>query len=431
MNDGDSAWERSPLVEPPTPISANPWSDPKPSSKPGTVITSNNNTLLLPVNTPTRGRSTSIATNGGTSLAVNTTAERTNTGEQAFQNNLRPRARLRRLRSDLEDAADGQNDESTTSGPGTPYISSEMQGISFTNGSTTSLGAARGLEGGKNGQGTRPLNSRSVTPSTSAYKRRKSPPESLPELPSSSSADFDWDEDDKTREGKARKQGKSSLRTTLPSPFSFTLGSGFGSKLWGDVENLWNEALSPTPRTATAHSGHAYLDVWGRPVAIPSFEEAESSRGRDRSVVGDHSKVIGRTRGPLIEREDVSTSTTPSLSRKTTDTFKERSRSRNLVSGEGISILDESLAMTKAKDEVQAEVFEHTVRIVHQFPIESTTTPYRFFQQTHWQVLHSSMASQLLNCEKPTRCGLRIPFIYEKSSTYQLEHQAGMFKLAN
>ncbi|KIM31550.1 carbohydrate-binding module family 50 protein [Serendipita vermifera MAFF 305830] len=352
MNDGHSSWDRSLLAEPPTPISANPWSDPKSSSN---IISTSNNTLLLP---STRGRSTSIATSvggsGGSSLAA--TESFTGNIEQPFKSNLRPRPKPRRLRSDLEDAVNEQNVEFSNIALETPRISSNQSDYINANGSTTSLGATRGKER----QDGRPVNSRSVTPSTSAYKRRKSPTEPLPELHTSSAGDPDLDEDDKTREGKARKQGKSALRSALPSPFSFALGSGFGSKLWGDVETMWNEALSPTPRTATPRGGHAYLDVWGRPVSTPTFEEPERSRGRDRSV-GDQGIAVGWTRGPLVERDDVSTSTTPSLSRKTTGTYTERSRTPNLISGEGITILDDSLGPKRATEVVEAEVFEHTV----------------------------------------------------------------------
>ena len=322
MNNGDSYWDRSLKVDPPTPISANPWSDPKSSSN---LISSTNSTLVLPPISPTRGRASSIASGTGT----------TTPSESGDQSLLRPRARLRRLQSDLEDASNGHSNESLSS-TGMPRVVPNAQDI----------------------------RARSITPSTSTYKRRKSPAESPPMVNASSSGDFDWDEDDKTREGKARKQGKSALRAALPSPFSFALGSGFGSKLWGDVETLWNETLSPTPKTATAPggSGHAYLDVWGRTVVTPSFDEPEGSRGRDRSVADGQRMTLGRSRGPLVEREDVSTSTTPALSRKTTDTFKEQSRSRNLVSGEGITVLDESLVVNKAVEAVETEVFEHIVR---------------------------------------------------------------------
>lgn len=100
----------------------------------------------------------------------------------------------------------------------------------------------------------------------------------------------------------------------------------------------------------------------GPPVKPPTFEEPEGSRGRDRGTTGDQRKAVGRTRGPLVEREDVSTSTTPSLSRKTSHSVKERIRSRNLISDEGMNILDsDGLTADKPQSSGETEVFEHIV----------------------------------------------------------------------
>lgn len=262
-----------------------------------------------------------------------------------------------------QDAADTRNGQLSDSNATTPSVSSDSPGYMPPNGSTASLGTPRSGEVYRNGKDG---NSGSITPSTGAYARRKSSKESSTPHPTSSSSEFDWDEDDKTREGKARKQGKGTRRAALPSPFSFALGSNLGSKLWGEVETLWNETLTPGPRTNGDNSGHAYLDVWGRPVKTPTFEEPEGSRGRNRSVTGDQRKAIGRTRGPLVEREDVSTSTTPSLSRKTSNSVKERNRSPNLISGEGINISgSDGLTTDKLHTSTsgETEVFEHIVSL--------------------------------------------------------------------
>ena len=367
MNDGDSIPGRSLLIHPPTPTTSNPWSDPSSSSN---LFNNSSNSLLIPPITAPRGSSTSIAAVGATEssaiatsgLEANVPATSSTSGEQTFSSSLRPRAKLRRLRSDLafsdQDAADTQNNELHGSNPMKPSISSDVPGYMASNGSTASLGTSRGSDAYRNGKDG---NSKSITPSTGTYPRRKASKESPPAYPASSSGEFDWDEDDKTREGKARKQGKSTRRTGLPSPFSFALGSNFGSKLWEEVETLWNETLTPGPRT---NNGHVYLDVWGRPVKTPTFEEPESPRGRDRSAVGDQRKAVGRTRGPLVEREDVSTSTTPSLSRKTSHGIQERIRSRNLISDEGINILDsDGLTTDKLQTGTsgETEVFEHIV----------------------------------------------------------------------
>jgi len=367
MNDGDSIPGRSLLIQPSTPTTSNPWSDPSPSSD---LFHNSSNSLLIPPITAPRGRSTSIAAVGATelsaiatsSLAANAPATSSTTGEQTFSSSLRPRAGLRRLRSDLafsdQDAADTQNDQLHGSSPMKPSISLDTPGYMASNGSTASLGTSRGSDVYRNGKDG---NSRSITPSAGPYPRRKPSKELPPAHPASSSGEFDWDEDDKTREGKARKQGRSMRHAGLPTPFSFALGSSFGSKLWEEVGTLWNETLTPGPRT---NSGHVYLDVWGRPVKNPTFEESEGSRGRARSATGDLRNAVGRTRGPLVEREDVSTSTTPSLSRKTSHSVKERTRSRNLISDEGINILDsEGLTADKLQTATseETEVFEHIV----------------------------------------------------------------------
>jgi len=379
MNDGDSLLGRSLLVHPPTPTTSNPWSDLTPSSNNLQSSQSSFNSLLVPSTTAIRAQSAAtgaaeLPTTGTARLIGNGAVHSTGNGEQTFSSSLRPRPRLRRLRSDLalhnQDAADVPNDQIYGSIPITPSISPERRGYVTSNGSTASLGTSRGVDVDRNRQNSRDASTRSTTPITETSIRRKSSRELSSSHVASSSGELDWDEDDKTREGKARKQAKSTRRTALPSPFSFSLSSGFGSKLLEDVETLWNKTLSPAAtydvRMNGDHGGHAYLDVWGQPVATPSFEEPEGSRGRERRVAGDQRRTAGKSGGPLVERDDIYTSTTPALSRKTTDSVRQHDRSRNLISGEGVDILDsESLTADKppARNSGETEVFEHIVRL--------------------------------------------------------------------
>jgi hypothetical protein len=211
---------------------------------------------------------------------------------------------------------------------------------------------------------------------------KKGSSERLP-LPAStlSSTDEDWDDNDKTRESKARKaftQGKGKKKDSPSSPFPFALGSGFGAKLWQDVGNLWNETINPPydkyhdPAVAAGRGGHAYLDVWGKPIVRPpeGVDDPFGVSGKRAlaDTLNQRNESIRRTRGPLVEREELSASTTPSLSRKT---------SANKTSPQCPPILDDDLfglnrsrsssgSRSKSREtakEREAEVFEHIVSL--------------------------------------------------------------------
>jgi hypothetical protein len=119
------------------------------------------------------------------------------------------------------------------------------------------------------------------------------------------------------------------------------------------VENLLNSTLAPGELYTNERRGHAYLDVWGRPIKVPDNDEL---RGRERSSErGRGINGATNTPGPLIET-DVSTSTTPGLLRKTTNSIRDNGV-KNLVSSKGVDVVD-----LAREGEAEAEVFEHVVR---------------------------------------------------------------------
>jgi hypothetical protein len=183
----------------------------------------------------------------------------------------------------------------------------------------------------------------SLSESTSLSNRRP-----VSREPSVQESTWDWDDDnDKTRESKARKGKRQANQST--GPFGFGLGSV--GRLWEDMENLLNATLAPGEVYTNERRGHAYLDVWGRPIKVPDDDEL---RGRERSSERGRGINGGTgTPGPLIET-DVSTSTTPALLRKTADSIK---GVKNLVSSKGVDVVD----LTR-EGEPETEVFEHVVR---------------------------------------------------------------------
>ncbi|KAG8752646.1 hypothetical protein FRC14_006883, partial [Serendipita sp. 396] len=377
MNDGASSWEEQHIVEPPTPTSYNPWSDPDIPKRQPNATPTNTDSLLVPVVVAPRGRSTSVGKSTATSM-LNVT---TSTEGGSSTGGLRPRGTLRHLQSNggLKDVhSELQLDDDTSSNQDF-YLQSSTRnpqnGSSSANPSTSSF---RGYESERSAQKPdlyssppRPGSTRSTSQTPESPNHRRSITESATDPQGGSK----WDDNEKTREGKARKaqaQGKGPQRLALPGQFSFSLGTGFGSRLLEEVGTLWKETISPIssynsyldPHVDRGKGGHVYLDVWGRPMPSPTSESEERPRGRDRSVVRMTEHSIGssepgsKTSGPLVEI-DVSTTTTPALSRRTTAIGKKPSK--NLVSSSGIDVLDLLTSSPERVEEAEAEVFEHKV----------------------------------------------------------------------
>jgi hypothetical protein len=349
-------------------LSPNPWSEQQSTMWTPTDNSQSTNNLQLPGESTLRGRSTSV--NRATAATLNNvpspTPQNNANIEQPFSSGLRPRAALRRLRSDqgFSDDADEVQANISTSAKSSPFLlpgkQSDSEGYNTANVSTLSLGGSHTVD---------QRNKYEDLALSSSQSLRASQPPLTP--------GWDLDENDKTREGKARKalaQGKGKQRAALPGPFSLALGSTLGSKLWEDVGNLWNEAINPSsgydknhdPTLNGGKGGHAYLDIWGRPIASSPQWEQDSSRGRSRSAVRDsHPGDSRNLGGPLVAREDVSTSTTPSLSRQTIG----KDSGRSLVSGMGEDVIDAAKAVDpgskEPSNEGETEVFEHIVSGSH------------------------------------------------------------------
>lgn len=375
MNDG-AAWEHSHRIEPPTPTAQNPWASLHSSQEPFQPSNrSTSNLLTVTDEYVPRGRSTSLA--GGSSsttitYATSRLASSEREGDSLLASGIRPR--IRRQRSEIgSQSADGVVKVDEDQGFRTNSYSKPSSSVMYAdsasaNGSTPSLSSYAPTSASSTPK--RPLQSRKMS-NTLSNDNQPHPRDTQPSgnsfiSPEAVSDPWDWDANDKTREGKARTalvQGKGKQRAGLAGPFSSGLKTVFGSKLWGEVETLWNEAISPIsgydPSANGGQGGHAYLDVWGRPISKPP--DAELGRGRDtrpaRVLEDINANEARRVTGPL-EENDISQTTTPSLSRRTTRV--ERETPKTLVSDAGVDILGE-IEGTKANDTGEAEVFEHKV----------------------------------------------------------------------
>jgi hypothetical protein len=353
MNHGSSIWESLHVQSTASQPSPNPWAEPASSNSASTSTSTPITPLTLsPPNTARpRGNSTSIALGNPAIPAIisndsiGTSTSSLSAGE-GLGSGLRPRAGLRKLRSDsakLEDTPDADIDLIPASRSHTPrsvdsrYIPNGVAAIS--SGDTIRTDTAFEAAKAK----ITSSSTLSLSESTSLSNRRP-----VSREPSVQDPSWDWDDDnDKTRESKARK-GKRQANQSM-SPFGFGLSSV--GRLWEDMENLLNATLAPGEVYTNQRKGHAYLDVWGRPIKVPGYDEP---RGRERSTERGRGINGGtKTPGPLIET-DVSTSTTPALLRKTTDSIK---GVKNLVSSKGVDVVD-----LAREGEAEAEVLEHVVR---------------------------------------------------------------------
>lgn len=368
MDHGSSIWESLAVPSTTSQPSSNPWTDIHTSKAAFSDIPITPITIIPASPTRPRGNSTSVALgNSGTATKLGNSSIGASTSSlsdvQIAGNNLRPRAALRRLRSDSskqEDIPTEPIDPSSSPKPHrrlTSGSASDRESRYASNGvaGLWSGDTVRTDTGSDTGKASRKLTSSStlsLSESSSLTNRRASSrePPLPPSLPQHES-EWDWDDNDKSRESKARK-GKRRANNPLNGTFGFGLGTV--GKLWEDMENLLNATLAPPGEVyhnGNERSGHAYLDVWGRPIAHPPKPEDER-RGREKSNERGRATSL---RGPLVETDDVFTSTTPGLTKKTTDTAKDKSM-KNLVSSKGMDVID----LTR-DGEAGAEVFEHII----------------------------------------------------------------------